>query len=124
MITFAGVPVFPGSITRVLPEAVGQQLLPRRAMNLPGSGSVAIGPLEVAVTITGRMHAADAAKLESALELTRAAGSPPLTPSVLADEDTGRTWDDMTFVRFELTGPMEIGRVASVGFRARFVRIN
>jgi hypothetical protein len=124
MITFSGVPLFPGSVTRVLPEAVGQQLLPRRAMNMPGSGSVAIGPLEVAVTITGRMHAADATQLEAALELTRAAGSPPLTPSVLADEETERTWDDMSFVRFELTGPMEIGRVASVGFRARFVRIN
>jgi hypothetical protein len=123
MITYAGVPLFDGSIARIVPEAVGEQLTPRRALNLPGSGSVAVGPLELAVTITGRMQATNADKLESNLNLTREAIVSPPVPSVLADEQTERTWDDMSFVRFELTGPVEVGRVASVGFRARFVRI-
>lgn len=84
-----------------------------------GSGSVVLGERELIVEVHGRLVAAG----ESGLWALRAAvageADTPQTSGALVDND-GRTWSDMTLVKYLEAGAIDRGRVWSMGYVAVF----
>lgn len=110
-------------------RAIGELVVPNAVLNPLQPGSIAAGPLELVVVVTGRLVASS----ESALWTLRDAIAAQLTdPPVMATliDHHGRTWNDMSFVRFEPLEPSggqgagrtDRGRVRSLAYRATFVK--
>jgi len=117
---FNSEPVFVSSPLQVSVEPKGVQLVSRRALGVPGPGSVPVGPLESGILVTGRLQAGTLAQLLDEINTVNLTLEESSAPGQLVD-DAGRVFDNVTFVRFEQTGPIVYGRVVSVPFRARFV---
>ncbi len=120
--TFDGIPLFGNGPLRTIREPIGEQLTPRAALGIPGGGLVAAGPLDFAITFTGRLITDTPAQLQELIEsITGAFVSPP-GKGELVDEQ-GNAWSAISFVRFEPLGPFERGRVCSLAFKAKFVNL-
>lgn len=121
MSAFAGAELFASGPRRFSVEPAGALVVPKLSLRLEEPGSTVIGPLEVAVVVTGRLVAGGEAALEGLLEAMRAKLHPVFESGKLED-DHGRSWTAMKFVRLELEDRVDRGRVVSVGYRARFLR--
>lgn len=119
---FNSEPVFVSSPLQVSVEPKGMQLVSRRALGVPGAGSVIVGSLESGIVVTGRLQAGTLAQLLDEISAVNLTLGDSTEPGQLVD-DAGRVFDNITFVRFEQTGPIVYGRVVSVPFRARFVSL-
>lgn len=104
---------------RVLAE--GELVVQNSRVNPLQPGSVAVGPLELAIEVTGRLVAATEPALW-ALRDTIAAllTDPPLVATLL--DPNGHSWDNMSFTRFETGEQTDRGRMVSISYRATFVR--
>ncbi len=120
-VTFGGVAIFGVSVLRTLLEPRGALVVPKLALGSREPGTDLIGPLEVGVVIRGRLLASTTADLEQRLGQVRLRLAPDWPPATLVDT-LGRTHHDMEFVRLVLAGPMDRGRMVSVGLEARFLR--
>lgn len=104
---------------RVLAE--GEAILMNSRLNPLQAGSIAIGPLELMVTVTGRLIAPTGTALWTLRDAVTALLTDPPTSGTLVDPH-GRSWTDMSFVRFETGTQTDRGRVVSIGYTATFVR--
>jgi len=87
-----------------------------------GSGSVVLGEKELIVEVRGRLVASDEAGLWALRGAVAGEADTPQTKGALVDND-GRTWSDMTLVKYEETGAVDRGRVWSMGYVATFRRV-
>jgi hypothetical protein len=104
---------------RVLPQ--GELVVQNSSVNPLQPGSVAVGPLELVVEVTGRLVAATEPALWALRDAITAILTDPPFVATLADQN-GRTWADMAFTRFETGGRTDRGRVFSIAYRATFIR--
>ncbi len=103
-------------------RAEGELVVSVLSLGTPASGSVALGPLETEVIIAGRLIAASDAALWTIRDAITAQFAPPLSPGTLVDHH-GRSWSDMSFIRFEPGDRTDRGRMVSLAYRAVFRRI-
>lgn len=138
VVTFDGKSIFGEGPMRMVIEPRGSVLIPRLRLNVPVSGSVVIGPAELAVQVRGRMIGADEQALGDLLGDALSSLTTPPTVGTLTDP-MGVQYEGMSFVSFEQRswgaggsardglgeqGTIDRGRVVSLAFVARFVRIN
>ena len=122
-------------------RAIGELVVPNAALNPVVPGSIAAGPLELIVVVTGRLVAssetapASSTENSTGTDAVAAQLTDPPTAATLIDHH-GRTWNDMSFVRFEPLEPSgaqgtgaggaggrtDRGRVRSLAYRATFVK--
>jgi hypothetical protein len=130
--SFAGVDLFSSGPRRYVVEPRGSMVIARLRLNQPISGSVSLGPLEVGVRVVGRLVAMDESKLDGLVSVIEGQLTSPMTVGTLIDA-AGREYVEMSFVSFERrgwekddgkVGVVEKGRVVSLGYVARFVKVN
>lgn len=113
-------------------RAIGELVVPNAVLNPVVPGSIAAGPLELVVVVTGRLVASSETALWTLRDAVAAQLTDPPTAATLMDHH-GRTWNDMSFVRFEPLesgggqgagpgGRTDRGRVRSLAYRATFVK--
>ncbi|MBL8765353.1 MAG: hypothetical protein JNM07_13920 [Phycisphaerae bacterium] len=119
--SYRGAGLFNSGPHRVQQQRIGEDVVSLFKLGTPGPGSVAIGPLERRVTVTGRLVAASDAALWSLVDAIAAQlQDPPLTGTLV--DHHGRTWADLSFVLFTPEDRTDRGRVVSLGYAAEFVR--
>lgn len=84
-------------------------------------GSTPIGPIELAISVRGRLIAESEDALWAVRDAVAAQLTHPPTTAALK-EDSTRTWEDMSFIRFEPADRTDRGRVFSLEYLATFVR--
>jgi hypothetical protein len=99
----------------------GQAVTSELFLSPPEPGSRYHGLMELQVIVRGRLAAASEAGLWALRDAVTAELVDPPAPGVLVDLH-GRTWADMSFVRFTPAGAVDRGRVVSLAYEARFVR--
>lgn len=104
-------------------RAEGELVVGVLSLGTPTSGSVALGPLELEVVITGRLIAASDAAMWTLRDAITAQFAPPLSPGTLVDHHA-RSWSNMSFIRFEPVDRTDRGRTTSLAYRAVFRRIH
>ena len=104
---------------RVLAE--GEMVMLNVEMSQSQAGSTALGPLELVVEVKGRLVATTEAGLWALRDAIAALMTHPPIANTLVDQH-GRTWQNMSFTRFETDDRTDRGRVRSIGYRAVFIR--
>jgi hypothetical protein len=138
VVTFAGQVILGSGPKRVVVEPLGSVTIPRLRLNVPVSGSIVIGPAELVVQVRGRLIGPDDKGLSELLADISAVLTDPPTVGTLVDP-SGVSYTGMTFVSFERrgwgvggsardglaeVGTVDRGRVVSLAYVARFVRLN
>lgn len=104
-------------------RAEGETVVSLLSLGNPNAGSIALGPLELEVVVTGRLIAASDAALWTLRDAITAEFAPPASPGTLIDHH-GRSWEDISFIRFEPGDRTDRGRDISLAYRAVFRRIH
>ncbi len=123
--SFASLPLFNSGPHRFQEDARGYLALPNGiVLGAPGiPGTAVTGRLERTVIVSGRLIASSEAGLWTLRDAITAVFSPaPGTPGLLIDH-AGRQWTDMTFVQFDPADRVDRGRVWSLRYIAKFVKI-
>jgi hypothetical protein len=89
----------------------------------PGPNTYPVGVQELDITVRGRLVATSEAGLWSVRDAVVAMLINPPTAGTLVDH-TGRSWADVSFIRYEEAEVRDRGRVWSVGYTATFRRFN
>lgn len=121
MVQLDGNAVFGSGPSRVMEGPRGEYVLVKARVSPFDAGSEAIGPLEVRLIVTGRLVESNVTDLNITVQSINDLLVHPPTTYLVVDA-LGREWTDMAFVLFEATGPVEIGRQASMAYRAEFLR--
>lgn len=101
--------------------AEGEAVILNTRLNPIQPGSLAIGPLELVVVVTGRLTSTTEAGLWSVRDtITGMLANPPLMGTLV--DNHARNWTNMSFVRFETGDRVDRGRVRSIGYEATFMR--
>ncbi len=119
--SFDGAAIFGSGPRRFMEEKIGEYVLLNRATDPFLAGSSPIGPLELRVTVTGRLVAATNVALRTIRDAIEDKLTDPPTSGTLVDEN-GHSYSGMSFVDFEVSGPTDHGRTVSVGYTARFIK--
>lgn len=123
--SFKGLDLFGSGAHRFVMSRQGLYTAPLSAVggNPAQPGSAWFGDLEREVHVIGRLVAAGEATLWSLRDaiVAQADSTSTPVPGTLVDSH-GRTWASMSLYRYEETGPVDRGRVWSVGYIARFRR--
>ena len=82
-----------------------------------------VGLRELDISVTGRLVAANDSSLQVLVDAVVAQLIDPPTAGTLIDE-SGVSWADVSFLRFEPAGPVDRGRSVSLAYEARFRRFN
>lgn len=122
MSTFNDIDIFGSGPHRFTQLTLGQYLLVNARVDPYQAGSTAVGPLELAITIRGRLIAESETDLWTLRDDIAALLTDPPTAAQLK-EDSGRTWDDMSFVSFTPADRTDRGRAFSLAYEATFVRL-
>lgn len=120
--SFKGVDLFGSGPHRFSEGPAGQQLVARISIGIPTSGSITIGDQELIVTVRGRLVGADDGEVWDQIDDIKAHLMLWNTPGMLIDHQ-GHVWSSINFVRFEPEDRFDRGRVTSVGYVARFVKL-
>lgn len=121
MSTIAGQGLFNSGPHRFRLRPVGTLAVPPLVIDVVQTTTAILDQIEVALEQTGRLIDATPSGLWDQVEAIRQAAEARLN-GVLIDE-TGRSWTDMTLLRFEMVGQLSRGRVVSVGYEALYVRL-
>lgn len=119
--TINSVPVFGDLPTTFHDEPGGQQLVPRSILGVGGSGSAVVGPGDPALTVTGTLAASAEPGILDAMNALVALSASPAT--VLVEDGRGWSWDGYVFTKLAFDSPPRQGRVWSVPFTARFMKL-
>lgn len=98
----------------------GQLIVPEFALGLLSPGSIYLGPLELQVEVRGRLIAASESALWTLRDAITAQLLDPPSPGTLIDLH-GRTFADMSFIRFEPGDRTDRGREVSLAYTALFI---
>ena len=99
----------------------GQAIASELFLPAPDSGSRYYGLVELEVVVRGRLIAASDAALWSLRDAISAQLLHPPSPGTLIDLH-GRSWPDMSFIRFSPADRTDRGRATSLAYEARFLR--
>jgi hypothetical protein len=119
--TFKNLELFSSGPHRLSVARQGQALMSELFDNPPAPGTRYIGLVELRITITGRLIAADEAALWVLRDAITAQLLHPPIPGMLVDLH-GRAWADMSFIRFQPAESTDRGRLVSLAYTARFLR--
>ncbi|MEO1278793.1 MAG: hypothetical protein AAFV77_07555 [Planctomycetota bacterium] len=81
-----------------------------------------LGLVQLSITVRGRLIAPDEAGLWALRDAISAELTASASPATLEDGN-GRIWTGMWLVRYEETGPVDIGRAWSIGYKAVFRKV-
>lgn len=121
MSTIAGQGLFNSGPHRFRLRPVGTLAVPPLVIDTVQTTTAILDQIEVALEQTGRLIDATPSGLWDQVAAIRSAAEARLN-GVLIDE-TGRSWPDMTLLRFAMVGQLSRGRVVSVGYEAVYVRL-
>lgn len=100
---------------------LGEYVLRNAVLNPLQPGSQPVGPLELIITVRGRLVADDDPGLwELRDTIALQLNDPPTTGDLV--ELNGRTWSDMAFVSFAPADRTDRGRRVSLAYTATFIR--
>src|SRR5881394_1017325 len=91
----------------------GEDVVPNFTLGSGGSGSTAVGPIELDVIITGRLVAASEGDLWTLRDAIAAQLTDPPTAATLVD-DHGRTWSGISFITYTESDRTDRGRAWSI----------
>lgn len=119
--SFAGLDLFGSGPHRFAMGAAGRLVVGALRPPSYDTHSVDMGAaLELRIVQRGRLVAATPAALWTLIDAVRVQAELPRNGTLI--DHHGRSWANMTLVRFELAGPISRGRVASVGYTAEYLR--
>jgi hypothetical protein len=119
--SFKSLDLFGSGPHRFAVGAQGQALSSELFLPVPASGTLYHGPVELEVTISGRLVAASESALWTLRDAITAQLLDPPAPGMLIDHH-GREWADMSFVKFTPDDRTDRARAVSLGYKARFLR--
>jgi hypothetical protein len=119
--TFKGLGLFNSGPHRFALGPQGEYVLINARLTPTQAGSTPIGPLELTVIVKGRLVAAGESALWTLRDAVTAQLTDPVQTGTLIDHH-GRTWTDMSFVRYEEGDRTDRAREWSIGYTATFVR--
>jgi hypothetical protein len=122
MSTFNDADIFGSGPHRFAQLTLGEYLLVNARVDPFQPGSTAVGPLELSITVRGRLVASSEEDLWSQRDAISALVTHPPTVAALK-EDSGREWNDMNFVAFTPADRTDRGRTFSLAYTATFVRL-
>ncbi len=122
MSTFNELDLFGSGPHRFAQLTLGEYLLVNARVDPYQAGSTAVGPLELAITVRGRLVAESEADLWALRDDIAALLTHPPTVAQLK-EDAGRTWDNMSFVAFTPADRTDRARAVSLAYEATFIRL-
>jgi len=119
--TFAGLDLFGSGPHRFAMGVVGRLVVGALRPPTYDTHSVDMGAtIELRIVQRGRLIAANPTALWALVDSVRTQAELPRTGTLV--DHHGRSWASMTLIRFELAGPIDRGRVASVGYVAEYLR--
>ena len=119
--SFAGLDLFGSGPHRFAMGPVGRLVVGALRPPAYDTHSVDMGAtLEVRIVQTGRLVAATPTALWMLIDAVRTQAELPRNGTLI--DHHGRSWTNMTLVRFELAGPIDRGRVVSVAYAAEYLR--
>lgn len=119
--SFNALPIFSSGPHRFRELTQGEYILLNARVNPFQAGSQPVGPLELAVIVTGRLVAAN----ESDLWALRDAVTSLLTdPPTIADlfDDAGHRWQDISLTNFTPADRTDRGRQTSLAYQMTFIK--
>lgn len=122
MSSYNDVDLFGSGPHRFTEGPLGEYVLRLARLDPLQAGSQPVGPLEETVTVRGRLTGDTDDDLWNLIDTIRAELTDPPAVARLVDQH-GHEWEDMSFVRFEPTEPMQRGRQCSLAYEAEFVRL-
>ncbi|MFN0011804.1 MAG: hypothetical protein ACKVS8_09200 [Phycisphaerales bacterium] len=121
--SFKTLDLFGSGPHRFVPHIRGQHLVPYMALGSQVPGSFVLGEQELVIVVVGRLVAADDAALDTLLAAIQTELNAISTPGTLVDHH-GRSYANVYFTRFEPEDRVDRGRAVSLGYTARFHRLN
>jgi len=119
--SFAGLDLFGSGPHRFSQLPLGEYILVNARVDPNAPGSTPIGPLELVITIRGRLVAANDEHLWTLRDdITTQLTHPPTTGTL--KEIIDRSWDNMSFVNFAPGDRTDRGRGISLAYTATFIR--
>jgi hypothetical protein len=119
--SYKGIDLFGSGPHRFRRDVEGQLMVPAFEFS-PMPGWTSLGTVTPVVLVEGRLSAGSAAGLRTLIDAIRAQLLLWPEPGTLVSAD-GTSWVEMSFGRFEPTGPAAYGRTVSQGYVARFYRM-
>lgn len=119
--TFKSLGLFNSGPHRFALAPQGEYVLLNARVSPSTPGSTPIGPLELSITITGRLVAATESALWTLRDAVTAQLTDPVQTGTLIDHH-GRTWTNMSFITFKEQDRTDRGRTTSIGYTATFIR--
>ncbi|MFZ4574103.1 MAG: hypothetical protein ACOYN0_06875 [Phycisphaerales bacterium] len=123
MSSYKGQNLFGSGPHRVRVGPLGEVAVANYILGRSGSGSTPIGPIELDVAVEGRLVAATLAELRELVDAIESQIVSPPEPGELRDNH-GRTFEDMSLITFEPTGPTDRGRSCSLAYTVVFRRFS
>ncbi len=118
--TFKGLDLFGSGPHRFRMLRRGQLVVSEFALGMLSPGSLYLGLVEEMVEIRGRLAASSESALWTLRDAVLAQVLHPPSPGTLVDH-SGRSYADMSFVRFEHGDRTDRGRAVSIEYTALFV---
>lgn len=100
----------------------GELAVPAYVLGGSGSGSTVLGPIELDITVTGRLIATSDAALWTLRDAITAQATHPPNPATLIDQH-GHAWTGMALLTFQEQDRTDRGRSISLGYKALFRRL-
>lgn len=122
MSSIAGQQLFESGPHRFVVRAVGRVFLPPFALDFLQETTFVAGPLELWVRQTGRLVADDGPTLWQLVEQIRSRAESALNGTLVTND--GRSWDDMTLLRFRPADEVDRGRRVSLAYEADYIRLD
>jgi predicted nucleotidyltransferase len=97
----------------------GEDVVPNFVLGSGGSGSTAVGPIELDVTVAGRLVAADESDLWTLRDAITVQLTDPPTAATLVDNH-GHTWTGISFITYTEADRTDRGREWSIEYTAVF----
>jgi hypothetical protein len=119
MSSFKSINLFGSGPHRFSLSVQGEEVVPNYVLGNGDHGTYPVGPRELDVIVTGRLVAASESALWTLRDAIAAQLTDPPVPGTLIDNH-GRSWSNMSFIRYEEHGPTDRGRVCSIAYTATF----
>lgn len=121
MSSIAGQTLFDSGPHRFALKPVGMLFVPPLFFDPIQTTTNVVTQLEVAIVQSGRLTAATAASVWAQVELIRAAAEAQLTGDLI--DQHGVVRPGMTLLRFDPASHLDVGRVVSLAYEARYIRL-
>jgi hypothetical protein len=121
MSSFKSLNLFSSGPHRFSLSAQGEEIVPNYIIGAGDHGTSPVGPLELDITITGRLIANSESALWTLRDAITAQLADPPVPGTLIDNHA-RSFTDMSFITFKELGPPDRARTHSLPYTATFRR--